>query len=334
MLGGGRLGAQPGTAPSFGGASAATAANPSGIFPGPGSRDPTTGLFTPSAGAVNASDSDNKLTGGIRNTFGGGAQEIPAVGTLTGILTDPQFRMVIRALEQRGGADFLAAPRVTTLSGRQAQIQLNDLQTVVLAPDLQQNGAGGGGVGGGVGGAAGGLGGGNGVIGSVVNYVTQLLPLGPTLDVIPYVEADGYSIQMNLIPSLIEFLGYDDPGSFVPRIQGAAGSNVGLPLTAQLPLPKFRVRQITTSANVWDGQTIVLGGLISENVSKIKDKVPVLGDIPLLGRFFRSESNSSTKKNLVVFVTPTLIDPAGNPIHTPDNLPFDPHTIPAQEEKK
>ena len=120
----------------------------------------------------------------------------------------------------------------------------------------------------------------------------------------------------------------------MPKIQGAAGNSVALPLTAQQPLPKFRVRQITTSANVWDGQTIVLGGLIAENVAKIKDKVPVLGDIPLLGRLFRSESNSTSKKNLVVFVTPTLIDPAGNPIHTQDNLPFDPHTIPAQEDKK
>ena len=334
LLGGGRLGAQPGTAPSYGSPGlSASRANPSGIFPGPGTRDPTTGLFTPTASAANASDSDNKLTTGLRNTFGGGAQETPVLGTLTGIMTDPQFRMVLRALEQRGGADFLSAPRVTTLSGRQAQIQLNDLKTVVLGLDLQQNGAGGGGAVGG-GGAAGGLGGGNGVIGSQIQYQTQLIPLGPTLDVIPYVSADGYSIQMNLIPSLIEFLGYDDPGSFVPKIQGAAGNSVALPLTAQQPLPKFRVRQITTSANVWDGQTIVLGGLIAENVAKIKDKVPVLGDIPLLGRLFRSESNSTSKKNLVVFVTPTLIDPAGNLIHTQDNLPFDPHTIPAQEDKK
>jgi len=81
---------------------------------------------------------------------------------------------------------------------------------------------------------------------------------------------------------------------------------------------------------VWDQQTVVLGGLISENVNKVKDKVPVLGDLPLVGRFFRSEASSTQKKNLVIFVTPTIIDPAGNPVHTPDNLPFDPHFAPSQ----
>jgi general secretion pathway protein D len=75
---------------------------------------------------------------------------------------------------------------------------------------------------------------------------------------------------------------------------------------------------------------VVLGGLIAENVTKSKDKVPVLGDIPLLGRLFRSERSTSEKRNLVVFVTPKLIDPAGNRVHTTDNLPYDPNVIPPQ----
>jgi general secretion pathway protein D len=148
------------------------------------------------------------------------------------------------------------------------------------------------------------------------------IPFGPVLDVIPYVSADGYSIQMSIVPTLTEFLGYDTENS--RQFQTVIGSTP----TQPTPLPGFRVRQITTSAIVWDGQTVVLGGLIAENVTKTKDKVPVLGDIPLLGRLFRSESSSSTKKNLVIFVTPTIIDPAGNRVHTPDNLPYDPATVP------
>jgi len=66
----------------------------------------------------------------------------------------------------------------------------------------------------------------------------------------------------------------------------------------------------------------VLGGLIAEQVSKQKDSVPFLGDLPLIGRLFRSESNESKKKNLVIFVTPTIIDPAGNPLHSPDEMPY------------
>ena len=64
---------------------------------------------------------------------------------------------------------------------------------------------------------------------------------------------------------------------------------------------------------------------------KKKDKIPVLGDIPLLGRLFRAESSSAIKKNLVIFVTPTIIDPAGNGVHTPDNMPYDPSKIPPQK---
>jgi general secretion pathway protein D len=137
---------------------------------------------------------------------------------------------------------------------------------------------------------------------------------------------------MTIIPTITEFLGYDDPGAFVPQAQSVSGGQGGaaIPLRAQLPLPHFRLRQVTTSAIVWDGQTVVLGGLISEDVSKVKDKVPVIGDLPLLGRFFRSESSSTFKKNLMIFVTPTIIDPAGNRYHSEDEMPFNPNTIPPQ----
>ena len=158
-----------------------------------------------------------------------------------------------------------------------------------------------------------------------VQPIPAQIPFGPVLDVIPYVSADGYSIQMSIVPTLTEFLGYDLENS--RQFQTVVGTSPVQPT----PLPGFRVRQITTSAIVWDGQTVVLGGLIAENVSKTKDKVPILGDIPLVGRLFRSESSSSTKKNLVVFVTPTIIDPAGNRVYTPDNLPYDPNTIPEQK---
>ena len=74
----------------------------------------------------------------------------------------------------------------------------------------------------------------------------------------------------------------------------------------------------------------VLGGLISENVMKTKDKVPLLGDLPIAGRFFRSESAITKKKNLLIFVTPTIIDPAGNRVHNDEDLPFAQSTVPVQ----
>jgi len=294
------MGLQGGSAPSFAGSP--STANPVGAFPNP---------------IIPQAPTDQLITSGIRNQIGvQNPIATPSLATLSGILTDPQFRIVLHALETRDGVDLLNESSVTTVSGRQCQIQVVDLQTIVTGTTVNQTAAGGGGVAGG-----------NGVIGSTVQPTTQNLPFGPTLDVIPYVSADGFTIQMTIIPTIIEFIGYDDPQGFVIQAQSGGGA---LPVTAQLPLPHLRLRQVTTSANVWDGQTVVLGGLITENVVKIKDKIPVLGDLPILGRAFRSESSASTKKNLMIFVTPTIIDPAGNPMHTLDEMPFAQSAIPAQ----
>jgi general secretion pathway protein D len=158
-----------------------------------------------------------------------------------------------------------------------------------------------------------------------VTPVAAPIPFGQVLDVIPYVSADGYTIQLHVVPTFTEFLGYDT--DLAREFQTVVP---GLPVQST-PLPRFRVRQVATSAIVWDGQTVVLGGLIAENVRKTREKVPVLGDIPLLGRLFRSETADSTKKNLIIFVTPTIIDPAGNRVHDPNNLPYDPNRVPEQK---
>ena len=278
---------------------------------------------------IPSQSSDQQLTAGLRNSSQSGERSIPAVATITGILTDPQFRVVIRALEQRSGTDLLAAPRVTTLSGRQAQIQIIDLKNIVANQNFGSTASGGGGT---TTTGVGTVASGNSGVAQQSNYQPIPVPLGPALDVIPYVSADGFTIQMTLIPSLTEFLGYDDPGPFIPQAQSVAGNTLGTPLVAQLPLPHFRARSVITSCVVWDGQTVVLGGLIAEDVQKIKDKIPVLGDIPFLGRLFRSEAMSTTKKNLIIFVTPTIIDPAGNRVHPDESLPYDPnapHPLPA-----
>ena len=125
---------------------------------------------------------------------------------------------------------------------------------------------------------------------------------------------------MNIIPTLTQFAGYDLATAqlFVPTTITATGATV----ESLLPLPLIRLRQVVTSCIVWDGQTVVLGGLIAESSEKHKDKVPFLADLPLVGRLFVSEASNSQKKNLVIFVTPTIIDPAGNRAHSEDEMPF------------
>jgi general secretion pathway protein D len=96
------------------------------------------------------------------------------------------------------------------------------------------------------------------------------------------------------------------------------------------PHPKFHVCQMYACVNVLDGQTVVLGSPISETVTTIKDSVPLLGDLPLVGGLFRSQSKTISKKNLLVFVTPMLIDPAGNRIHSEKEMAAACKDIPLQ----
>lgn len=70
---------------------------------------------------------------------------------------------------------------------------------------------------------------------------------------------------------------------------------------------RFAKRQLNTSVMVQDGQMLVLGGLIDERALESESKVPLLGDIPLLGQLFRSTSSQVEKKNLMVFIKPTII---------------------------
>jgi general secretion pathway protein D len=331
MGGGDKVIAGGGTAPSFGSpAASGSAVNPYGTFPGvplssgvPGVPDNFADTTTP------PSRTDSDITAGLRTTYtdvNRNPTTVPTLATITGILTNPQFRVAIAALEQRDGVDLLAAPKVTTLSGRQAQIVTADVRTIVTGVNLQQTASGGAAAGGAIGGFPNGGGG----VAPTLNYNVQTIPFGPELNVIPYVSSDDVSIQMTLIPVVTDFVGYDDPGPFVPQAQSVAGNTIGIPLTATLPLPRLRTRQVVTSAIVWDGQTVVLGGLIAEDTRKQKDKVPIIGDLPLIGRLFTSESSATVKKNLLIFVTPTILDPSGKRVNDPNNMPYDPNSIPAQ----
>ena len=159
---------------------------------------------------------------------------------------------------------------------------------------------------------------------SAITPNTQQVETGPVLDVVPYVLSDGYTINLTLIPSLVDFDGYETPPT-IPTVTG----NLNV---VQLPviLPDFTVRQVVTTVNIWDNQTVVIGGLISSTTASTKDKVPVLGDLPGVGVLFQSSSKDVQKKNLMIFVTATIVDPAGNRVHSDDELPFAQTAVPPQ----
>jgi general secretion pathway protein D len=96
-----------------------------------------------------------------------------------------------------------------------------------------------------------------------------------------------------------------------PSVAVSGGRTVTVPPGFYQPI--FSVREVSTKVTLWDGATLVMGGLTREEVKKVEDKVPVLGDVPLLGRLFRSRGESSQKRNLLIFVTANLVSPGGSP---------------------
>lgn len=163
---------------------------------------------------------------------------------------------------------------------------------------------------------------------SAISPITQSVETGPVLDVVPYVLADGYTINLALIPSDTEFAGYSSQ-TLPPGLTSGAVGNLNV---VELPtvLPIFTIRQVVTTVNVWDNQTVVLGGLITSSVQDTKNKVPVLGDVPVVGRLFQSEDKQTQRNNLMVFVTATIVDPAGSRVHSDDELPFAQNSVPVQ----
>ncbi|MBU1853884.1 MAG: type II and III secretion system protein, partial [Candidatus Omnitrophica bacterium] len=81
--------------------------------------------------------------------------------------------------------------------------------------------------------------------------------------------------------------------------------------SGEVKLPKFTTRNLTTNIVVKNGDTIVLGGLIKETRTNIRTKVPFLGDVPLLGGLFRKDSDRIERKNLLIFVTATILGRKG-----------------------
>ncbi|MCB1884647.1 MAG: type II secretion system secretin GspD [Geminicoccaceae bacterium] len=138
-------------------------------------------------------------------------------------------------------------------------------------------------------------------------------------DQVPIVTRTAQSLDSDL-NTLLNNIEYRDTGVILkvrPRI--SSNDNVALEIgqevsrvvegttTADVPSPTISQRRITSEVNVLSGQTVVLGGLIQDSETVAKDKVPLLGDIPVLGNLFRSNNNVSVRTELIVFLTPQII---------------------------
>jgi general secretion pathway protein D len=246
--------------------------------------------------------------------FPGASGVAPGIFGLAGVFTDPQFQVVIRALNQKKGVDLLSAPKVTTKSGQRAIIEVvrefryPSTFTPPQVPSISSTT-------------------GNTVVGGATTVPVVVTPTTPqtwetrntgvTLEVEPVVGGDATTIDLNLVPQVVEFEGFINYGSpinavGVNTVGGVISTSVPIVLTENvINQPVFSTRKVTTSVSLYDGQTVVLGGLMREDVQKTEDKTPIIGDIPLVGRLFRTNVDQHIKRNLVIFVTARVITPSG-----------------------
>jgi len=208
--------------------------------------------------------------------------------------------VAIRAIEENAGSDLMSSPSLTVLDGKTAVIKVAQLLRYPQAyGDTQSN----------VGTASTTGTGGSSTSVAITAGTPQdftIQEVGVTLEVTPTVAADD-SIALNLKPKVTEFEGFVEYGGTSIAISGAV--TVSVPSGFFQPI--FSTREVTTDVTVFDGATVVIGGLTREEVKTVDDKVPVLGSIPLIGAAFRSTGKTIQKKSLMVFVTANLVSPGG-----------------------
>ncbi len=205
--------------------------------------------------------------------------------------------LAINALSRKTGSDLMSAPKVTVLSGKRATITVaQELRYPESYSDIESEVSGSD-----VGGSAVTI-----TAGTPQDFVTR--NVGVEMSVTPNVENDD-TISLILEPRVTEFEGFVEYGG----TSVAISNDTSVTVPAGFYQPVFSTREITTEVTVYDGATVVMGGLTRDEVKTVNDKVPVLGDIPGLGRLFRSEGESRQKRNLLIFVTANLVSPGGSP---------------------
>ena len=208
--------------------------------------------------------------------------------TYQGVLTKPQFQVVLHTLEESQKTKTLSAPRITTLNNQMATIKIVDewiyptrYEFQIVQFDLN----------------------GDGDFNDANETLYKNVPtdfvkrdVGILLRVIPSVGMEDDAITLTLIPEVSD---------------GTAGY---FSYTGDVTLPLFTSRNLSTSVVVSNGDTVVLGGLMKETESKVETKIPILGDLPWVGAFFRKDTDTITRKNLLIFVTASIISKRGEEV--------------------
>jgi general secretion pathway protein D len=256
----------------------------------------------------------NYLNNNSDKAIMGGAPVLDNVATFTSILTNPELSVVLHMLSSKQNTDLLSAPKVVSQAGTPATIKVvteyiypTEYDVEMLESTTGDNDT-------------------TTYSGAVVEPQNfQMREVGVILEVTPDVTPDGSMINLALAPSVVSEPTWKNYGSTYP-VSTATGTDLLGNQTfqteyVQLPMeqPFFPVRSVATSVQIYTGATVVMGGMITEERYTNEDKIPFLGDIPVIGELFRYKYDLSEKRNLLLFVTARLVDPAGREVKDSTN---------------
>jgi len=239
--------------------------------------------------------------------------------TLGGFLNTMQFSSLITAISQKNSANVLANPSIVLKRGQQGKLSsIQEFKYVKEYSDPQSS------VASIVFGAGQTFPGPETVLGSYPSQISDVVPIGVELGVKPDVVGSD-RVLLELQPTFRDFEGNINYGAdiysvFASRSSGINGApNATSPvliLTNNVFQPVFVERNVKLAPiEVSDGYTLLLGGLLREDIQNVDEKIPLLGDIPIFGRMFQGKTEQAIKKNTLIFVTPRILDVSGQPLN-------------------
>ncbi len=226
----------------------------------------------------------------------------PGILGLNGEISNATVQVLMRGLSQKKGVDLMGKPSIISRSGQSSSVTFvrELLYPEEYEPPELPNSVGALGVG-------------------ETSPVTPATPtsfkmreVGVTMEVLPVVDANKQFVNVTLNPTFVDFDGFVNYGSPInTQSNGLLGPTV-VNLTANaILMPVFSKQAVTTSVDVMDGSTVVLGGLEKNAVENVEDKTPILGDIPLVGRLFQSKVHKTSRTAVIFLVHVELMDPTG-----------------------
>lgn len=278
---------------------------------------PAQGVITSGNRTGDFAITQNSIDGLINNQDRGSqvASAAPGIFGVTGLFTDGQVQALMRGLAQKKNVDLMARPSVTTRSGQASSINITRsfiYPTEYEPPELPNtvNPNTSFGIDGSISSSSGGF-----PITPATPTAFETREVGVSLEVLPVVDANKQFVDVTLNPSFSDFDGFVNYGS---PINSTSSNALGLSTTVQLTanrilMPIFSTQKASTQLTIADGATVVIGGLLKDEIQTVEDKTPVLGDLPVVGRLFQTKARQKRSTAIIFLVNVKVMDPTGRP---------------------